>query len=123
MISVWNLKVGKLGDPIAIPDVPPGPDRQNHLLVRPSADGKFMVTAMHEAALHGWRLVDAKHMRMTGYPGRVRSMAWTTGGKAGGKSAASATALIDTAAPARAKIRTQLMTSSFPPIGAQAPQG
>jgi WD40 repeat protein len=37
---------------------------------------------MHEAALHGWRLADAKHMRMTGYPGRVRSMAWTPGGKA-----------------------------------------
>ena len=54
----------------------------SHLGVMFSPDGKFMITAMHEAALHGWRLVDAKHMRMTGYPGRVRSMAWTTGGKA-----------------------------------------
>ncbi len=54
----------------------------SHLGVTFSPDGKFLVTAMHEAALHGWRLVDAKHMRMTGYPGRVRSMAWTTGGKA-----------------------------------------
>jgi WD40 repeat protein len=54
----------------------------SHLGVMFSPDGKFLVTAMHEAALHGWRLVDAKHMRMTGYPGRVRSMAWTTGGKA-----------------------------------------
>jgi WD40 repeat protein len=54
----------------------------SHLGVIFSPDGKFLVTAMHEAALHGWRLVDAKHMRMTGYPGRVRSMAWTVGGKA-----------------------------------------
>src|SRR5262249_5637533 len=38
--------------------------------------------AMHEPALHGWRLSDNKHMRMTGYPGRVRSMSWTAGGKA-----------------------------------------
>ena len=36
---------------------------------------------MHEPALHGWRLSDAQHMRMTGYPGRVRSLSWTLGGK------------------------------------------
>jgi WD40 repeat protein len=53
----------------------------SHLGVIFSADNRFLVTAMHEAALHGWRLADNKHMRMTGYPGRVRSMAWTAGGK------------------------------------------
>ena len=47
-----------------------------------SPDNKFLVTAMHEAALHGWRLADSRHMRMTGYPGRVRSFAWSAGGKA-----------------------------------------
>jgi WD40 repeat protein len=46
-----------------------------------SADNKFLVTAMHEPALHGWRLADQRHMRMTGYPGRVRSMSWSAGGK------------------------------------------
>jgi WD40 repeat protein len=54
----------------------------SHLAVMFSPDNKFLVTAMHEAALHGWRLADSRHMRMTGYPGRVRSMAWTVGGKA-----------------------------------------
>ena len=54
----------------------------SHLGVTFSPDGRFLVTSMHESALHGWRLVDAKHMRMTGYPGRVRSMQWTAGGKA-----------------------------------------
>src|SRR5438105_4913625 len=46
-----------------------------------SPDNKFLVTAMHEPALHGWRLADNRHMRMSGYPGRVRSMSWRAGGK------------------------------------------
>jgi len=54
----------------------------SHLAVTFSPDNKFLVTAMHEPALHGWRLADHRHMRMTGYPGRVRSMSWTAGGKA-----------------------------------------
>jgi WD40 repeat protein len=53
----------------------------SHLAVTFSPDNKFLVTAMHEPALHGWRLADNRHMRMTGYPGRVRSMSWSTGGK------------------------------------------
>jgi WD40 repeat protein len=54
----------------------------SHLGVTFSPDNKFLVTAMHEPALHGWRIADHKHMRMTGYPGRVRSMNWAAGGKA-----------------------------------------
>jgi WD40 repeat protein len=46
-----------------------------------SPDGKFLVSAMQEPALHGWRVVDSKHMRMSGYSARVRSFAWTAGGK------------------------------------------
>jgi WD40 repeat protein len=54
----------------------------SHLGVTFSPDNKFLVTAMHEPALHGWRLADNRHMRMTGYPGRVRSMSWSAGGRA-----------------------------------------
>jgi WD40 repeat protein len=54
----------------------------SHLAVTFSPDNKFLVTAMHEPALHGWRLADGRHMRMTGYPSRVRSMSWSSGGKA-----------------------------------------
>jgi WD40 repeat protein len=54
----------------------------SHLAVTFSPDNKFLVTAMHEPALHGWRLADGKHMRMTGYPARVRSISWSAGGKA-----------------------------------------
>ena len=53
----------------------------SHLAVTFSPDNKFLITGMHEAALHGWRLADNRHMRMSGYPGRVRSMSWTVGGK------------------------------------------
>jgi WD40 repeat protein len=53
----------------------------SHLAVTFSPDNKFLVTAMHEPALHGWRLADIRHMRMSGYPGRVRSMSWSAGGK------------------------------------------
>src|SRR6202795_1183309 len=53
----------------------------SHLGVGFSPDNRFLVTSMHEPALHGWRLADNRHMRMTGYPGRVRSMSWSAGGK------------------------------------------
>jgi WD40 repeat protein len=53
----------------------------SHLGVTFSPDNKFLVTSMHEPALHGWRLADNRHMRMSGYPGRVRSMSWSAGGK------------------------------------------
>ena len=54
----------------------------SHLSVTFSPDNKFLVTSMHEPAMHGWRLADNRHMRMSGYPGRVRSMSWSAGGKA-----------------------------------------
>ena len=46
-----------------------------------SPDGKYVVTTMQENALHGWRLSDNKHMRMTGYPAKVKSMSWSARGK------------------------------------------
>ncbi|HEY1472655.1 MAG TPA: WD40 repeat domain-containing protein [Pseudolabrys sp.] len=52
----------------------------SHLGVVFSPDGKFLVTCMQEPTLHGWRLVDAKHMRMSGYSARVRSLSWTEDG-------------------------------------------
>jgi WD40 repeat protein len=65
----------------------------SHLGVVFSPDNRFLVTTMHEPALHGWRLADNRHMRMTGYPGRVRSMSWSAGGKALATSGADAVIL------------------------------
>ena len=53
----------------------------SHLGASVSPDGKFVVTSMQEAMLHGWRLADGKDMRMSGYGARVRSLGWTVGGK------------------------------------------
>jgi len=53
----------------------------SHLGVAISPDGKFLVTSMQEPMLHGWRLADGKHMRMSGYSARVRSLSWTSGGE------------------------------------------
>ena len=53
----------------------------SHLSVAFSPDGKFLVTAMQEPMLHGWRLADAQHMRMSGYSARVRSLSWSAGGE------------------------------------------
>jgi WD40 repeat protein len=53
----------------------------SHLDIAFSPDGRFLVTAMQEPALHGWRLADAKDMRMSGYAGKVQSMSWSAGGE------------------------------------------
>jgi WD domain, G-beta repeat len=52
----------------------------SHLAVAFSPDGKFLVTCMQEPMLHGWRLADGQHMRMSGYTARVRSLSWSAGG-------------------------------------------
>jgi WD40 repeat protein len=44
-------------------------------------DGTHVVTAMQEMALHGWRLADGQHMRMSGYPSKTHSLSFTSKGK------------------------------------------
>lgn len=51
----------------------------SHTGITFSPDGKYVITTMQEAALHGWRLFDKTDMRMTGYPAKVKSMAFTAG--------------------------------------------
>jgi WD40 repeat protein len=48
----------------------------SHVAVAYSPDGKFLVSSMQENQLHGWRLSDAKDMRMGGYPAKVKSLAF-----------------------------------------------
>ncbi len=53
----------------------------SHIDVTWSPDGRFVVTSMQENALHGWRLQpDRGHMRMSGYPSKTRSWAWSSDG-------------------------------------------
>jgi WD40 repeat protein len=55
--------------------------RGSHLAATFSPDARFLVTAMQEPTLHGWRVADHKDMRMQGYAARVRSLDWTHDGK------------------------------------------
>jgi len=48
----------------------------SHIAVAWSPDAKFLITAMQENQLHGWRLSDAKDLRMGGYPAKVKSLAF-----------------------------------------------
>ena len=56
-----------------------------HNAVTFSPDGRFLVTTMQENALHGWKLDgkpgENRHMRMTGYPAKVKSLSWSPKGK------------------------------------------
>lgn len=53
----------------------------SHTGIAFSPDGNFLVTTMQDAQLHGWRLKDSKDMRMGGYPSKVRSIAFMSGGQ------------------------------------------
>jgi WD40 repeat protein len=52
----------------------------SHILVAFSPDGRFLMSSMQENQLHGWRLSDAKDMRMGGYPAKVKSLAFLAKG-------------------------------------------
>src|SRR3954471_12614967 len=52
----------------------------SHIDVTCSPDGRFALTTMQENTMHGWRLADGKHMRMSGYPGKTRSLSWSSDG-------------------------------------------
>jgi WD40 repeat protein len=52
-----------------------------HTDITVSPDGRFVVTCMQEPALHGWRVEDGQHMRMTGYPAKVKSTSWSPRGR------------------------------------------
>jgi WD40 repeat protein len=53
----------------------------SHIGVALHPAGDAVVTAMQENALHGWRLADGQHMRMSGYPSKTESLSFTKGGK------------------------------------------
>jgi WD40 repeat protein len=52
----------------------------SHLDILWSPDGRFVVTSMQENQLHGWRMPEKAHMRMSGYPAKTRSFSWSGDG-------------------------------------------
>jgi WD40 repeat protein len=53
----------------------------SHIALAFHPEGEAVVTAMQENALHGWRLPDGQHMRMSGYPTKTTSLSFSKGGK------------------------------------------
>ncbi|MFN3932874.1 MAG: WD40 repeat domain-containing protein [Brevundimonas sp.] len=53
----------------------------SHTAVGWSPDGAFVITAMQDNQLHGWRLKDQKNLRMGGYPSKVRAMSFLSNGQ------------------------------------------
>ena len=53
----------------------------SHVLVAFSPDGRFLISAMQENELHGWKLADGANMRMGGYPSKVKAVAFLDSGR------------------------------------------
>ena len=53
----------------------------SHIALAWSTDGKFLMSAMQENQLHGWRVADEKNMRMGGYPAKVKSLVFVSKGQ------------------------------------------
>jgi WD40 repeat protein len=53
----------------------------SHIGIAIHPEGDAVVTAMQENALHGWKLPDGQHMRMSGYPSKTTSLSFTRNGK------------------------------------------
>jgi WD40 repeat protein len=53
----------------------------SHIGIALHPGGEALVTAMQENALHGWRLSDGHHMRMSGYPAKTESLSFSRSGK------------------------------------------
>jgi WD40 repeat protein len=53
----------------------------SHINVAWSPDARFLMSSMQENELHGWRVADEKNLKMGGYPGKVRSLAFLAKGQ------------------------------------------
>lgn len=53
----------------------------SHLTVTLSPDGEYVISAMQENALHGWRMPDKIDLRMDGYPAKTRAFSWDKRGR------------------------------------------
>jgi WD40 repeat protein len=47
-----------------------------HQALTYSPDGKWLISAMQEQAIHLWRLGDGLDLQMRGYPGKIKQFSW-----------------------------------------------
>ncbi len=53
----------------------------SHLGITISPEAEYVITAMQENSLHGWRMPDKIDLRMDGYPSKTRSFSWDKRGR------------------------------------------
>lgn len=53
----------------------------SHLALTYSVDGKWLISAMQEQAIHLWRLSDGLDLQMRGYPGPISQFSWSHDGQ------------------------------------------
>ncbi|WP_066717040.1 WD40 repeat domain-containing protein [Sphingomonas pituitosa] len=53
----------------------------SHLACTLHPQGRFLLTALQETGLHGWRLADLRDMRMGGYTAKTRCFCWDRKGR------------------------------------------
>lgn len=63
-----------------------GPETQlkwagSHLAIALSPDAEYVVTAMQELELHGWKLPEKRDLRMSGYAAKTKSFSWDRRGR------------------------------------------
>ncbi|MCC7274092.1 MAG: WD40 repeat domain-containing protein [Alphaproteobacteria bacterium] len=49
----------------------------SHVALAWAPNGKYLMTAMQENELHGWRIADSASMRMAGLAAKAKSLAWS----------------------------------------------
>ena len=79
-LALSHYNGASLWFPNAAAEPEPLPWKGSHLDITVSPDGRHVVTSMQENALHGWRITDKAHMRMTGYPAKTRCVSWSHDG-------------------------------------------
>jgi WD40 repeat protein len=53
----------------------------SHIGVTWSPDGRFLMSAMQNNALHGWRIADSANIHINGFDGKPRSLSWSKRGR------------------------------------------
>lgn len=70
-LTFWDITTGEPADP------PKLEWQGSHLAVAQAPDGRHIATATQAGEIHAWRLSDMGEMRMSGYPSKIRSLAWS----------------------------------------------
>lgn len=93
--TVAGLAVSPIGPRLAVAhyggatilalDTPKNPPRLlpwkgSHLGLTYSPDGKWLISAMQEQAIHLWRLSDSLDLQMRGYPSKITQFSWDNTG-------------------------------------------